>query len=58
MKIVDYILDRLSESSTYRGAIFLLGGLGITLVPEQANAIAAASMAIVGAINVFRKQKK
>jgi hypothetical protein len=35
-----------------------LGGLGITLVPEQANAIAAASMAVVGAINVFRKQKK
>jgi hypothetical protein len=58
MKILDYILDRLSESSTYRGAIFLLGGLGITLVPEQANAIAAASMAVVGAINVFRKQKK
>jgi hypothetical protein len=58
MKIVDYILDRLSESSTYRGAIFLLGGLGITLAPEQANAIAAASMAVVGAINVFRKQKK
>jgi hypothetical protein len=57
MKIVNYILDRLSESSTYRGAIFLLGGLGITLVPEQANAIAAASMAVVGAINVFRKQK-
>jgi hypothetical protein len=58
MKIVDYILDRLSESSTYRGAIFLLGGLGISIVPEQANAIAAASMAIVGAINVFRKDKK
>jgi hypothetical protein len=58
MKIVDYILDRLSESSTYRGAIFLLGGLGISLVPEQANAIAAASMAVVGAINVFRKQAK
>lgn len=58
MKIVDYILDRLSESSTYRGAIFLLGGLGISLVPEQANAIVAASMAVVGAINVFRKQNK
>ena len=58
MKIVNYILDRLSESSTYRGAIFLLGALGVTLVPEQANAIAAASMAVVGAINVFRKQKK
>jgi hypothetical protein len=58
MKILNYILDRLSESSTYRGAIFLLGGLGISIVPEQANAIAAASMAIVGAINVFRKEEK
>lgn len=58
MKILNYILDRLSESSTYRGAIFLLGGLGISIVPEQANAIAAASMAIVGAINVFRKEAK
>jgi hypothetical protein len=51
-------LARLSESSTYRGAIFLLGGLGIAVAPEQANAIAAASMAIAGAINVFRKEKK
>jgi len=58
MKLLNYILDRLSESSTYRGAIFLLGGLGISIVPEQANAIAAASMAIVGAINVFRKEAK
>jgi hypothetical protein len=58
MKIVDYILARLSESSTYRGAIFLLGGLGIAVAPEQANAIVAASMAVVGAINVFRKQNK
>jgi hypothetical protein len=58
MKIIDYILARLSESSTYRGAIFLLGGLGIAVAPEQANAIAAASMAVVGAINVFRKEKK
>ena len=58
MKIVDYILARLLESSTYRGAIFLLGGLGIAFSPEQSNAIAAASMAVVGAINVFRKEKK
>jgi len=58
MKILDYILARLSEPSTYRGAVFLLSGLGITLVPEQANSIVAASMAIVGAINVFRKEKK
>jgi hypothetical protein len=54
---LDYILARLSESSTYRGAIFLLGSFGIAVAPDKANAIVAASMAIVGAINVIRKSK-
>lgn len=58
MKIVDYILARLSESSTYRGAIFLLGSFGIAVAPDKANAIVAASMAVAGAINVFRKEQK
>lgn len=56
MKALNYILDRLSESSTWRGLAFVLSAAGVTLVPEQANAIAAAGMAIVGAINVFRKE--
>ena len=58
MKIADYILARLSESSTWRGLAFVISAAGITLVPDQANAIAAAGMAVVGAINVFRKQNK
>jgi hypothetical protein len=58
MKIVNYILDRLAENSTWRGLVFVASATGITLVPDQANAIAAAGMAIVGAINVFRKEKK
>lgn len=58
MKTVNFILDRLAESSTWRGLAFVLSAAGITLVPEQANAIAAAGMAIVGAINVFRKEAK
>ncbi len=30
---------------------------GITLAPEQQNAIIAAGLAIIGLINVFRKEK-
>jgi hypothetical protein len=58
MKIVNYILDRLAENSTWRGLVFVASAAGITFVPDQANAIAAAGMAIVGAVNVFRKEKK
>lgn len=58
MKILNFILDKLAESSTWRGLAFLASASGIVIVPDQANAIAAAGMAVVGAINVFRKEKK
>ena len=58
MKILDYILNRLQEQSTYKGAIFVIAAAGISVDPEKANAIAAATMALVGAINLFRKEKK
>jgi len=58
MFALNYLLDRLSEASTWRGMAFIISAAGITLVPDQANAIAAAGMALVGAINVFRKEKK
>ena len=58
MIALNYILDRLAEASTWRGLAFVLSAAGIALVPDQANAIAAAGMAVVGAINVFRKEKK
>jgi hypothetical protein len=57
MKILDYILARLSENSTYRGAIFLAAALGLQLSPEHQEAIVTAALAVVGAINVFRKGK-
>jgi hypothetical protein len=58
MKTLNYIIDRFGEASTWRGIVFIASAAGITVAPEQANAIAAAGMAIVGAINVFRKQAK
>ena len=52
-----WLLDRLSENSTWRGITLLLTAIGITLDPDQAAAITAAGLAIVGAINVLRKAK-
>ncbi len=55
MKIRHYILNRLSEASTWRGITMLLTALGIGIDPEQAAAITGAGLAIVGVINVFKK---
>lgn len=58
MKILDYILDRLAEASTWRGIVFVISAAGITLDPTKANSIIGAAMAVVGAINICRKEKK
>ncbi len=57
MKIIDYILARLSESSTLRGGVFLLAACGLQLSPSHQEAIITATLAVVGAINVIRKGK-
>jgi hypothetical protein len=51
----NWLLDRLSENSTWRGIITLLTAAGVVLDPEKANSIIAAGLALVGVINVFRK---
>lgn len=48
-----YILARLKEPSSWRGVVLLLTSLGITLSPEQAEAIIAIGMAVAGAVGVF-----
>lgn len=51
-----FILDRLRENSTWRGLVLLATSLGVTISPEAGEAIVALGLAIVGAINVARKQ--
>jgi len=51
----NWILDRLAENSTWRGIIGLITAAGVALKPEQADKIIAVGLALVGAINVFRK---
>lgn len=49
------IITYLKTESTWRGIIAIATALGVTLSPEQANAIIAAGLAAVGLINVFKK---
>lgn len=55
---LNYILDRLAESSTWRGIALLATAAGVQLSPEQSTAIITAGLGIVGAINVFRKERR
>lgn len=55
--MITYILNRLNETSTWRGIIGILTGLGVKLRPDLAEAIISAGMAAIGVINVLRKEK-
>jgi hypothetical protein len=57
MNIINIILQRLSENSTWRGFILVATALGVNLDPELQNQILAAGLALVGVINVIRKGK-
>lgn len=57
MNFVNWLLDRLSEDSTWRGLVGVATASGVVIAPEQANAIIAAGLGVIGLINVFRKQK-
>ena len=57
MKALLFVLDRLSENSTWRGLILVGTAVGLKLEPDHQEAIVAAGLGLVGAINVFRKEK-
>jgi hypothetical protein len=54
MKIVEFVLARLKESSTWRGITAFAGVVGITLSPEYWDAIAS----IIALIEVARREYK
>jgi len=49
------VLEYLKSESTWRGLIALTMAFGITLTPDQQNAILAAGLAVIGAINTFKR---
>lgn len=51
------LLAKLKETSTWKGLIFIITACGVALSQEQQEAIIAAGVALVGVIDVFRKEK-
>lgn len=51
------LLSKLKEPSTFRGLAILAGVLGVSLEPSKWDAIGAAVAAIIGVIEVFRKEQ-
>jgi len=46
----NYVLERLKESSTWRGIILLLTAIGVPIAPAMADMIVSAGLAIAGLI--------
>jgi hypothetical protein len=57
MNLINIVLQRLSENSTWRGIILVATALGVKLDPELQNQILVAGLGLVGLINVIRKGK-
>ena len=49
------ILERFQQESTWRGIITIVTAVGVVLKPDQIEAIVAAGLALVGLINIFKK---
>jgi hypothetical protein len=56
--MIDYILARLKEPSTYAGAATLLALVGWKLSPELMGAIASAGIAVIALIEIVRREKQ
>ena len=48
-----WLLDRLREPSTWRGLVWLATVAGLSIRPDQAEAIVVAGMTLAGLLGVF-----
>jgi hypothetical protein len=54
---VKYIVARMAEPSTWRGIVFMLTSIGITIQPELVGPIIAIGTGVAGLIGVLTKDK-
>jgi hypothetical protein len=57
MKIVEIIIARLKEKSTWAGLATVIALTGLKLDPEQLGAISTAVIGFISLYEVFRKEK-
>lgn len=53
-----YILDRVREPSTWRGAILFLTAIGVPIAPQLAEAIVTAGLGIAGLVGVLTPDRR
>lgn len=57
-KLKNFLIARLSERSTWRGLVLIATALGVTLSPEQAEAVITLGLAVVGVLGAFTADKQ
>jgi hypothetical protein len=53
-----YILDRVKEPSTWRGAILFLTAIGVPIAPAMGEAIVTAGLGLAGLIGMFTSDNR
>lgn len=53
--IITWIVERMSERSTWLGIISLATAVGISATPDQMEAVIAAGMAVAGLLAAFTR---
>ena len=56
MKVIDWLLIKLAEETTWRGIILVGTIVGANLNPEQWQAIMSVGLSVIGLINIIKKQ--
>lgn len=53
---IDRIVGKLTETSTLRGIVAVVGAIAMVLRPDSAVAITASTLSLIGAINIIRQE--
>ena len=53
--LLNTLLEKLNENSTWRGLILIATAVGVKIEPELQESIIVAGLGLVGLINVVRK---
>lgn len=56
--MLQFILERGKEASTWRGLVAIVTAAGVSLSPELSEAIVALGLAVIGILGVFTKDKQ
>ena len=54
----NYILDRVKEPSTWRGAILFLTAIGVPIAPAMTEAIVTAGLGLAGLIGMLTSDNR